>query len=152
MNANTLTQNLAARVAWICFTFLLTSFSSVAQPVIAYPDMQVQTPINSFSIGKLTSSTREFRFSHITWNSGDGPLEIRPNYNPSTNVSQGYQRLYTRNSSGGLTFVKDVPIAMPMYWKPPSDYQFPMSSFALYSDINGSIGTVVATSPKSISA
>jgi hypothetical protein len=148
MNANTLTQNLAARVASICFTFLLTSFSSVAQPVIAYPDLQVVTPPSLISIGNPTPSTREFRFSHITWNAGAGPLEIRPNYNATTNQSQSYQRLYTRNASGGLTFVKDVPIAIPMYWVPPSDYRFAMSGFGLYSDVNGSIGTLIAPSPK----
>src|ERR1700732_3153963 len=101
MNANTLTQNLAARVAWICFTFLLTSFSSVAQPVIAYPDLQVVTPPSLISIGNPTPSTREFRFSHITWNAGAGPLEIRPNYNRSTQQAQGLQRLETSNSPGG---------------------------------------------------
>jgi Bacterial Ig domain/Lysyl oxidase len=150
MNANTLTQKLAARVAWVCFIFLLSSFSSlgVAQPVIAYPDLQVLTPTSQISIGNPTSSTREFRFSHITWNAGAGPLEIRPNYNPSTNQSQGYQRLYTRNASGGLTFVMDLPIAVPMYWMPPTDYRFAMSGFGLYSDVNGSLGTLVAASPK----
>jgi Bacterial Ig domain len=150
MKANNLPQKLAAPVAWLFLILLLSSFSSlsVAQPVIAYPDLQVLTPTSLMSIGKPTSSTREFRFSHITWNAGSGPLEIRPNYNPSTNQSQGYQRLYTRNASGGLTFVMDVPIAVPMYWMPPTDYRFPMSGFGLYTDVNGALGTLVAASPK----
>jgi hypothetical protein len=150
MKANNLPQKLAAPVAWLFLILLLSSFSSlsVAQPVIAYPDLQVLTPTSLMSIGKPTSSTREFRFSHITWNAGFGPLEIRPNYNPSTNQSQGYQRLYTRNASGGLTFVMDVPIAVPMYWMPPTDYRFPMSGFGLYTDVNGALGTLVAASPK----
>ena len=42
----------------------------------------------------------------------------------------------------------DVPIAVPMYWVPPSDYRFAMSGFGLYSDVNGAIGTLVAASPK----
>jgi len=39
-----------------------------------------------------------------------------------------------------------------MYWVPPSDYRFAMSGFGLYSDVNGSIGTLIAPSPKVNSA
>jgi hypothetical protein len=76
------------------------------------------------------------------------PLEIRPTYNPGIMQSQGVQRLYTRNSSGALTVLMDVPIAVPLFWVPPSDYRFPLAPFGLYSDVGGSIGTLVASSPK----
>jgi hypothetical protein len=101
-------------VSRVCLAAILSFFPSlsVAQAVVAYPDLQVMTPTSQISIGNPTPSTREFRFSHITWNAGVGPLEIRPNYNPSTQQSQGLQRLYTRNASGGLTPVMDVPIAL----------------------------------------
>jgi hypothetical protein len=89
---------------------------SMAQAV-AYPDLQVITPPSLISIGHPTPSTRAFQFSHITWNAGAGPLEIRPNYSAGTVWTLGYQRLYTRGSSG-LTPVMDVPIPMPMYWVP----------------------------------
>ena len=150
MNAKNLTRLLAAQVARLCLMPILSFFpsSSVAQPVIAYPDLQVITPASLISIGNPTPSTREFRFSHITWNGGAGPLEIRPNYNAGSVWTQGYQRLYTRSSSGQLTPVMDVPIAVPMYWVPPSDYRFALASFGLYSDVNGSIGVLVAPSPK----
>ena len=150
MDAKALIRNLAIPVSRVCLASILSFFPSlsVAQAVVAYPDLQVMTPTSQISIGNPTPSTREFRFSHITWNAGVGPLEIRPNYNPSTQQSQGLQRLYTRNASGGLTPVMDVPIALPMYWVPPSDYRFALSSFGLYSDVNGSIGTLVAASPK----
>ncbi len=109
---------------------------------IALPDLQVLTPTDAISIG--TTPTRELRFSHITWNGGGGPLEIRPTFNSVTGVSWATQRLYTSN----LVFVQDVPIALPMVWIPPSDYQFAMSTFGIYSDVNGSIGTLLLRSPK----
>src|SRR5271165_6458159 len=136
MNAKKLMQQLAAQVVWVCLIPILSFFPSlgVAQPV-AYPDLQVITPTSLISIGNPTPSTREFRFSHITWNGGAGPLEIRPNYSSGTVWTQGYQRLFTRGSSGQLTAVMDVPIAVPMYWVPPSDYRFALASFGLYSDV-----------------
>ena len=150
MNAKAFLRNLAiegSKVCLICTLIFLPSVS-VAQAVVAYPDLQVLTPTSQISIGNPTPSTREFRFTHVTWNAGAGPLEIRPNYNPGTMQSQGLQRLYTRNASGGLTAVMDVPIAIPMYWVPPADYRFAFSSFGLYSDVSGSIGTLVVASPK----
>jgi Big-like domain-containing protein/lysyl oxidase len=119
----------------------------VAQTVV-YPDLQVITPPMEISIGHPTPSTREFRFSHITWNAGAGPLEIRPYYNSSTGMAQASQRLYSRNSSGQLAPVQDVLIAVPMKFDQPSDYRFALSSFGLYSDSNGSIGALMAPSPK----
>src|ERR1700722_11739345 len=151
METKALTRHLGMPISRVCCFFSLLSFFpslSLAQAVVAYPDLQVLTSQSQISIGNPTPSTREFRFTHITWNSGAGPLEIRPNYNASIMQSQGLQRLYSRNSSGGLTAVMDVPIAVPMYWVPPSDYRFPLSSFGLYSDVGGSIGTLVAPSPK----
>src|ERR1700737_786294 len=119
MNAKTFTMALAAQVAWICLIFTLSFFpSSGMAQVVAYPDLQVITPTSQISIGNPTPSTRELRFSHITWDAGAGPLEIRPTYNPATNQAWAVQRLYNRNASGGLTFVMDVPIAVPMYWVP----------------------------------
>jgi hypothetical protein len=144
-----LIPNSAARAVGFSFFYILSSFpsSSMAQ-AIAYPDLKVLTPPSLISIGNPTPSTRELRFSHVTWDAGAGPLEIRPTYNPATGQSWAVQRLYTRTGSGGLSFVMDVPIAIPLFWVPPSDYRFPMSGFGLYSDVNGSIGTLLAASPK----
>jgi hypothetical protein len=145
MNAKNLTQQLAAQVLWVCLIPVVNFFPSPSMAqAVAYPDLQVITPTNLISIGNPTPSARELRFSHITWDGGAGPLEIRPTYNPTTNQSWAVQRLYTV----GLSFVQDVAIALPMLWRPPSDYQFAMSWFGLYSDVNGSIGTLVAPSPK----
>jgi hypothetical protein len=150
MNAKNPMRQLAAQGMWFCLFPVLSIFPtlSMAQVVIAYPDMRVITTPSQISIGNPTPSTREFRFSHITWDAGTGPMEIRPTYNPATGQSWAVQRLYSRDGSGNLSFVKDVPIAIPLYWVPPSDYRFPMSGFGLYSDVSGSIGTLVAASPK----
>jgi Bacterial Ig domain/Lysyl oxidase len=121
----------------------------VAQSV-AYPDLKVITPTTEISIGHPTPTTRELRFSHITWNAGAGPLEIRPSFNAATGTALAFQRLYSRDASGNLVFVKDVPIAVPMRFDSPSDYRFPLSAFYLYTNANGVPGTPVpvATSPK----
>jgi hypothetical protein len=123
--------------------------SDAAAATVAYPDLQVMIPTSVISIGHPTSTTRELRFTHITWNGGAGPLEIRPAYDATTGTAQGYQRLYTYDASGTLTPVQDVPIVDPMVWVPPSDYKFPLSQFGLYSvAADGSVGAPVAMSPK----
>src|SRR5689334_12475144 len=65
-------------------SFFTLPVLGVAQSIV-YPDLQVLTPQSEISIGTNASTgAREFRFSHITWNAGAGPLEIRPNYNSTT--------------------------------------------------------------------
>jgi hypothetical protein len=129
---------------------LLCLSASAAAAPIAYPDLQVLVPTSDIAIGHPTSSTRSLDFSHITWNAGTGPFEIRPSYNPLTGISQGFQALYSSPSPGAYTFERTVPIAGPMIWDPPSDYRFPLDSFALYTVAGegGGIGSLVATSPK----
>ena len=121
----TLTPNLAARAAGFCFFCILSFFPSLGMAqAIAYPDLKVKTDPTQISIGNPTPTTRELRFSHITWDAGAGPLELRPSYNPTSGLSLAVQRIYSRNGSQ-LTPAMDVPIAVPMYWVPPSDYRFP---------------------------
>jgi hypothetical protein len=128
---------------------LLCVAASAAAAPIAYPDLQVLVPTSDIAIGHPTSTTRSLDFSHITWNAGTGPFEIRPSYNPLTGISQGFQALYSSPSPGVYTFERTVPIAGPMIWDPPSDYRFPLDSFALYTVASGGgPGSLVATSPK----
>src|SRR5215471_2739695 len=99
---------------------------------IAYPDLQVQVPAADFSIGHPTSATRELRYTHLTWNAGGGPFELRPAYDPSTGIARPSQALYTSNGSGGWTFVSTVPVLQPMaYDAPINKYRFPLASFEL---------------------
>jgi Domain of unknown function (DUF4082)/Bacterial Ig domain/Fibronectin type III domain/Lysyl oxidase len=115
---------------------------------IAYPDLQLLMPTGEISI-KSTSTTRTLEFTHITWDAGEGPWELRPVYNSATGISQGYQALYTMPKPGEWKFSQTVPVVGPMIWVPPSDYRFPLDKFALYNvAAGGGIGTEVAPSPK----
>jgi hypothetical protein len=80
MQAKALIRRLAISFSRVGFLSLL-SFSpnlSLAQAAAAYPDLRVLTPTSQISIGNPTPSTREFRFSHVTWNAGAGPLGNPP--------------------------------------------------------------------------
>src|SRR5215831_5455165 len=113
---------------------------------IAYPDLQVKVPTADFSIGHPTSTTRELRYTHLTWNAGSGPFELRPAYDPSTGIAQPSQALYTTNGSGGWTFVSTIPVLQPMaYDAPINKYRFPLASFELRAvAADGSVGAMVA--------
>jgi|GEM_PF-2978975 len=118
---------------------------------IAYPDLQVIVPGSYIYIAQPGGGTRMLEFEHISSDLGAGPLEIRPSYNATTGISQGYQALYTMPSPGVWKFNRTVPIVGPMVWTPPSDYAFPLDKFWLYSaGAGGGLGNVVATSPKTL--
>ena len=115
---------------------------------IAYPDLQLLMPVGEISI-KSTSSSRTLEFTHITWDTGEGPWEVRPSYNEATGISQGYQALYTMPSPGVWKYAYSVPVVGPFLWVPPSDYRFPLDKFGVYSVASGGgIGAEVASSPK----
>jgi hypothetical protein len=120
-----------------------------AEP-IAYPDLQVLMPTGDIAI-MHKSGQRLLEFTHITEDAGAGPFEIRPSYNPATGISQGFQALYSMPSPGVWKFAETVPIVGPMVWTPPSDYNFPLDRFRLYSATpEGGVGSLVATSPKDL--
>jgi hypothetical protein len=132
---------------------LLAILALATQPAaaatIAYPDLQVLVPPSEISIANPAPGTKELQFSHITWDSGAGPLEIRPSYNALTGISQGYQALFSSPSPGVWTFDHTVPIVGPMVWVPPSDYRFPLAKFWLYNVApEGGLGGLVTSSPK----
>jgi len=125
----------------------LCTSAAGAEP-IAYPDLQLLMPTGDIAIVHK-GSTRTLEFTHVTWDAGTGPLEIRPSYNAATGISQGYQALYTSPSPGVWKFSHTVPIVGPMVWVPPSDYRFPLDKFALYTVApGGGVGSEVALSPK----
>ena len=137
---------------FLCAALLPTVVAAphaAADPVIAYPNIQVLVPTNRISIAQPTASTRTLDFAHITWNAGAGPLEIRPQYNSATGLALATQALYTLTGPSTWSFVKTVPIVKPMVWDPPTDYRFPLTGFGLYSvGTGGGVGTLLATSPK----
>ena len=42
-----------------------------------FPDLQTIIPLNSFSVVQGTEG-KEFRYTHLVYNNGPGPLEIQP--------------------------------------------------------------------------
>jgi hypothetical protein len=152
MSKRNIKRSALAAAVFLCCTVLpgvVSAPQAAADPVIAYPNIQVLVPTNRISIADPTPSTRTLDFAHITWNAGAGPLEIRPQYNSSTGLAQASQALYTRTGPAAWSFVKTVPIVKPMVWDPPTDYRFPMSGFGLYTvAAGGGVGTLVASSPK----
>ena len=124
--------------------------SNQAAAPVAYPDLQVQVPAADFSIGHPTAATRELRYTHITWNAGSGPFELRPSYDPSTGIAQPSQALYTANAGGGWTLASTTPMLRPMAYDPPlNKYRFPLAGSGLYAvAADGSLGALAAPSPK----
>ena len=115
---------------------------------IAYPDLTILMPTNEISIVHK-SAKKLLMFTHITSDQGEGPLEMRPAYNPETGISQGYQALYTENTPGSWQYAESVPIVGPMIWTPPSDYNFPLfKAWLLNTNAEGGPGSVIASSPK----
>jgi hypothetical protein len=117
---------------------------------VTLPDMTIKVPNNLISIG-IDPSTghRQLRFTHITEDSGTGPFEIVPNYNSATGVATFSQYIYNSPSPGVWNFDHSVPVAQIGTFVSPSDYNFPLTSFTLHSlNSDGSLGPVVATSPK----
>jgi len=128
----------------------ITLTAPPAAAVIVFPDLQVQVPASDIKIGHPTPTTRELRYTHITWNAGAGPLEIQPNYDPSTGIAHPSQALFSASGSG-WTFVTAIPIARTMtYDAAIARYAFPLAGFGLYSVArDGSPASLVAASPQS---
>jgi hypothetical protein len=117
---------------------------------LALPDLRIFVPRDLISVGlDPAGGGRELRFTHITADVGAGPFEIDPRYDARTGVSTFSQTLYGRTASGAWARMRRLPLAAYGTWEPPSDYRFPLTAFTLNRlDANGSVGTVVARSPK----
>jgi hypothetical protein len=126
-----------------------STFSTMAAN-ITLPDMKILVPTNAISIASNpTTQHRQLQFTHITWDAGAGPFEIDPTYNTQTGTATFVQAIYAMNKPGVWTLDHTVPVAATGVFDPPSDYQFPLTKFTLNTvNADGSIGGVVATSPK----
>jgi hypothetical protein len=114
------------------------------------PDMQMLVPTNDISIStNPANGDRQLQFTHVTWDAGTGPFEIDPTYNATTGISSFTQAIYNSPSPGVWQFDHSVPLAVAGQFESPDDYRFPLTSFTL-NQVNpdGSVGPVVATSPK----
>lgn len=117
---------------------------------VTLPDLQVKVPTSQISIGTNPSTGhRQLQFTHITWDAGAGPFEIDPTYDETTGTASFVQAIYNSPSPGTWQLDHTVPLPVTGVFDPPSFYQFPLTRFTL-NQVNGdgSVGPVVATSPK----
>ncbi|TPG19677.1 hypothetical protein EAH86_04320 [Pedococcus bigeumensis] len=113
------------------------------------PDLQTVVPLDAFSVVQ-GSAGREFRYTHLVYNAGPGPLEVQPVYDDVTGGYRGTQEVFTHNASGQWSQVSQsrVPDVFEFHAE-HGHFHFPLASFGLYSvAADGGLGTPVALSPK----
>src|SRR4051812_28199617 len=114
-----------------------------------YPDLQTVIPTDGFSV-LSTPTGKEFRYTHLVYNGGDGPLEIVPSYNSASGNYQGTQQLFTHNASNQWSLVQQTSVADAfVFHAAHGHFHFPLAAFGLYQVAgNGGVGAPVAISPK----
>jgi hypothetical protein len=117
---------------------------------IHYPDLQVLVPLDSFSIIVTSPTTREFRYTHDQANLGDGPFELRLDYDPTNDTARAFQRIYTHDASTVWSILAETPVVGRFLYHPAhGHYHVPFANFGLFQiAANGSVGAPVALSPK----
>jgi chitodextrinase len=117
---------------------------------VTLPDMQIKVPTNAISIGTNASTGhRQLQFTHITWDAGTGPFELDPTYDSKSGTATFTQAIYKSTSPGVWTLDHSVPLPVTGVFNGGDEYTFPLTKFTLNTmNADGSLGTVVATSPK----
>ncbi len=130
---------------------ILTASTATARPpgTEHLPDLQTIIPTSSFSVID-TPEGREFRYTHLVYNNGPGPLEVQPSYDDAIGGFRGRQLILTHDASGAWSQVRDrrVPDIF-MFHAEHGHFHFPLASFGLYAvAADGGFGPAVALSPK----
>jgi hypothetical protein len=114
-----------------------------------YPDLQTVIPTANLSVVQGTDG-REFRYTHLVYNAGPGPLEVQPQYNGAAGSYQGRQQLFTHNASNQWSLVSSARVADAfVFHAAHGHFHFPLAAFGLYAvAADGGIGAPVAVSPK----
>ncbi len=114
-----------------------------------YPDLQTVIPTTALSVVQGVDG-REFRYTHLVFNAGPGPLQIQPQYNGASGNYQGEQRIYTHNASNQWSLASSVRVPDPfVFHAAHGHFHFPLAAFGLYAvAADGGIGAPVAVSPK----
>lgn len=142
------------------YSILVIAFYFVfAQPLLAgtetssslrYPDLQVIVPPDEISIVG-TGNSRQFQYTHDTFNAGPGPLVIQPALNSASGNYQGTQYVYSYSSSDGWSLDEQTPVAGAfIFHSEHGHFHFPLVTFGLYdtSGANGGPGNLIALSEK----
>jgi hypothetical protein len=140
----------ATVVSFTIAAVAVTGSPPATAAAITLPDMRIQVPTSLISIGlDPTNGHKQLRFTHRTENAGTGPFEIDPTYDSTTGIATFTQAVYSSPSPGVWQLDHSVPVPQIGTRVPPDDYSFPLTRFTL-NEVNGdgSLGAVVATSPK----
>jgi len=120
---------------------------------LLYPDLSVIIPTTGTKAMVIagTGSSREFRYTHDTFNGGTGPLVIQPAFNSASGNYQGTQYIYSLSSSGVWSLDEQIPVAGAfIFHADHGHFHFPLVTFGLYSvdPLTGGLGASVAPSVK----
>lgn len=113
------------------------------------PDLQTLVPTDSFSV-VTTPTGKEFRYTHLVYNDGPGPLEVQPSYDQASGGYRGMQQLYTHDAAGAWSMTRQVRVPDTfVYHAEHGHFHFPLAAFGLYRvAAGGGVGTPIAISPK----
>ncbi len=120
-----------------------------------YPDLITRPPSSVHLQRSKGTSTRRLFFSNTIGNIGDGPLELRPENDSTTGLTNAFQEVYTRTpgtAKGGIRMTLVSTTLIGTFVFHPAHNHWHMEDFARYElrSINpdGSTGQVVATTQK----
>jgi hypothetical protein len=94
------------------------------------PDLRTLTP-SDFRIEVTDEGDRLLRLSNTIWNSGDGPLEVRPRHDATSGTTHALQQLFTHDEGGDFRVTGERD-AGSFEFHPDHDH-WHFSDFALYS-------------------
>ena len=113
------------------------------------PDLRTVIPDEGFGIVAGPDGP-EFRYTHLVFNAGAGPLRIQPAYSPAAGTYLGTQQVATHDASDTWSVTSSRRVADDFrYHAEHGHFHFPLASFGLYRvAADGAPGEVVAQSPK----
>lgn len=121
--------------------------------IVAYPDLQAREPLRLRLTTKRTDEKVLLRFESIFWNSGEGPLEVRPDNREDDASTNAFQRLYTWSDGGELVLVREATVGSFAFH--PEHKHWHLGDFADYElhpvADDGSIGDGIAAASDKIS-
>jgi hypothetical protein len=118
---------------------------------VTLPDLEIAVPTGLIGIGPdPNTGDPDLQFSHITWDAGAGPFELKPKYNKHTGTATFSQVIF--KSRGGTSWRKGYSVALGgprgLFISGEAHYRYPLTSFTLFlKNPDGSL-TQVAKSPK----